>query len=108
VEVESEGGKQVLFVNGGGSYLSASERRLLMGLGSTTQRAAGHVRWPSGREQVYPDVPGRKWWRLIEGRIRLRPFPAGMHALLLLDGDSQAGMRYCRGDSTFAFTEGPP
>src|SRR5439155_717793 len=34
VEIESGGQTQVRFVNGGGSYLSASERRLLVGLGN--------------------------------------------------------------------------
>src|SRR5262249_23635262 len=34
VEIESGGRRQVRFINGGGSYLSASDRRLLVGLGS--------------------------------------------------------------------------
>src|SRR4029077_14729442 len=38
VEIESGGYKQTRFINGGGSYLSASERRLLIGLGKA-QRA---------------------------------------------------------------------
>src|SRR5581483_2493469 len=38
VEIVSEGSRQVRFINGGGSYLSASERRILVGLG-TARRA---------------------------------------------------------------------
>jgi hypothetical protein len=68
VEVEAGGVKQVRFVNGGGSYLSASERRLLVGLGTADRARRVRVTWPSGREQVFEDLAGRKWWRLHEGR----------------------------------------
>jgi hypothetical protein len=68
VEVEAGGVKQVRFVNGGGSYLSASERRLLLGLGSADRASRVTVTWPSGRVQVFEDLAGRSWWRLYEGR----------------------------------------
>jgi hypothetical protein len=67
VEVETGGVKQVRFVNGGGSYLSASERRLLIGLGPASRVDRVTVRWPSGREQTYRDLAARTWWRLSEG-----------------------------------------
>jgi hypothetical protein len=67
VEVETGGVKQVRFVNGGGSYLSASERRLLIGLGPASRADRVTVRWPSGREQTYRDLAARTWWRLREG-----------------------------------------
>jgi hypothetical protein len=70
VEVEAAGGRQVRFLNGGGSYLSASERRLLVGLGSATVADRVTVRWPSGREQVFHGLEGRRWWRLREGHDR--------------------------------------
>jgi hypothetical protein len=73
VEVEYDGGKQVRFVNGGGSYLSASERRVLVGLGAAGRARRVTVRWPSGREQVFADVPGRRWWRLAEGKEQPEP-----------------------------------
>jgi enediyne biosynthesis protein E4 len=73
VELECDGGRQVRFVNGGGSYLSASERRLLIGLGPADRARQVKVRWPSGREQVFADVPGRRWWRLTEGAERPEP-----------------------------------
>ena len=57
IEVQTAGGVQVRFVNGGGSYLSASERRQLIGLGAADRAVRVTVRWPSGREQVYEDVP---------------------------------------------------
>jgi hypothetical protein len=68
VEVETEAGTQVRFVNGGGSYLSASERRQLVGLGTADRAKRVTVRWPSGKEQTFADVPGRQWWRLTEGK----------------------------------------
>ena len=73
VEVESAGSKQVRFVNGGGSYLSASDRRLLVGLGAADRAGRVTVTWPSGKEQVFKDLAGRKWWRLHEGREEPEP-----------------------------------
>ena len=66
VEIETTAGKQVRFVNGGGSYLSASERRLLVGLGPARRAERVTVRWPSGREQTFTNLEGQRWWRLRE------------------------------------------
>jgi hypothetical protein len=68
VEVEAGGRKQVLFVNGGGSYLSASERRLLVGLGQAKQVERVTVHWPSRSVQVFDRLESRQWWRLHEGK----------------------------------------
>jgi hypothetical protein len=68
VEIESGGRKQVRFLNGGGSYLSASERRLLVGLGSADRAEHVTVVWPSGRRQEFPPLQGKLWWRLYEGK----------------------------------------
>jgi enediyne biosynthesis protein E4 len=73
VEVETDRGKQTRWINGGGSYLSASERRLLLGLGGADRARRVTVRWPSGREQTFADVPGRRWWRLTEGKEQPEP-----------------------------------
>jgi hypothetical protein len=70
VEVEAGGKRQVRFVNGGGSYLSASERRLLIGLGKAARAARVTVVWPSGRKQEFRDLEGRRGWRLREGQDR--------------------------------------
>ena len=69
VEIEAGGTRQVHFVNGG-SYLSASERRLLIGLGALDQVGRATVTWPSGRRQVFENLAGDCWWRLHEGRER--------------------------------------
>jgi hypothetical protein len=75
VEVEAGGVRQVRFLNGGGSYLSANERRLLVGLGPADGARRVTITWPSGRVQVFEDLAGRKGWRLYEGRDE--PEPAG-------------------------------
>jgi hypothetical protein len=68
VEIEAGDVKQVRFVNGGGSYLSSSDRRLLVGLGSADRARRVTVTWPSGGVQVFDDLAGRTWWRLHEDR----------------------------------------
>jgi hypothetical protein len=73
VEVECDAGKQVRFVHGGGSYLSASDRRLLVGLGTADRARRVTVRWPSAREQVFVDMLGGRWWRLTEGQGQPKP-----------------------------------
>lgn len=66
VEVEVAGRKLVRFVHGGGSYLSASERSLLIGLGAAGQADRVTVRWPSGRVQSFGPLPGNTGYRLRE------------------------------------------
>jgi hypothetical protein len=73
VEVEAGGVKQTHFVFGGGSYLSASDRRLLIGLGSAGKADKVVVVWPSGRRQEFRDLPGRRGYRLFEGRTDPEP-----------------------------------
>jgi hypothetical protein len=61
---------------GGGSYLSASDRRLLVGLGKAGRADRVTVTWPSGRQQAFENVEGRRWWRLREGQNL--PEPVGL------------------------------
>jgi hypothetical protein len=43
-----------------GSYASASDARLLFGLGDETRPQAVRVRWPDGAEEIFgPLEPGR-------------------------------------------------
>ena len=69
IEVETTIGKQVRFINGGGSYLSASARRLLVGLGPAQRAERVTVKWPSGRVQTYDNLVGKRHWRLHEGVV---------------------------------------
>ncbi len=73
VEIDYGGTKQVRFLNGGGSYLSASERRLLVGLGRADRAERVTVIWPSGRRQEFRDLQGRQGWRLREGQDQPEP-----------------------------------
>ena len=67
VEVELAGRKQVHHIIGGGSYLSASERRLLIGLGLAPQADRVTVRWPSGSVQTFGPLQGNAGYLLREG-----------------------------------------
>ena len=68
VEIEYGGQRQVRFINGGGSYLSANERRVLAGLGSAGRADRVLVTWPSGRKQECRDLQARHWYRLREAQ----------------------------------------
>jgi hypothetical protein len=67
VKVEAGGSSRQFWIVGGGSYLSASHRRLLVGLGGAGQADRVAVRFPSGRTQVYTGLTAGRWWRLVEG-----------------------------------------
>jgi hypothetical protein len=63
----SSGGSQVRQVSAGGSYLSSSDPRLLLGLPGGESTAEVHVRWPSGARESYELAPGA-YHRIVEGR----------------------------------------
>jgi hypothetical protein len=67
VVVESDGRKLTRFAKGGGSYLSASDPRLLFGLGSKDTPVRVTVRWSWGGEQVWEGVTPGRYWELREG-----------------------------------------
>jgi hypothetical protein len=70
VTVESAGGKQTGWVLGGGSYMSANDRRLIFGLGASPAAERVEVAWPSGQSQQFgPVAAGR--WRIVEGSTEL-------------------------------------
>jgi hypothetical protein len=73
VTIESGGQTRTHFVVGGGSYLSASDRRLNVGLGAAAQADRVSVRWPSGKTQEYRGLAGGRYWRLREGQPDAAP-----------------------------------
>ena len=73
VTVESGGQQRTHFVVGGGSYLSASDRRLTVGLGAATAADRVLVRWPSGRQQEFRGLAGNRYWRLRDGAPKAEP-----------------------------------
>ena len=61
------GGRQSAKVRAGGtSYASASDPRLLFGLGTAARAERVEVRWPSGLVSVMTDVPGDRYVRVRE------------------------------------------
>ena len=67
VKIEAGGRSRQFWIAGGGSFLSASDRRLLVGLGNVDRADRVTVRFPSGRVQVYSGLKAGRWWRLVEG-----------------------------------------
>ena len=55
-------------VIGGGSYVSASDRRLLVGLGDRDQVNLIEVEWPSGAVDRWEGLAADRQWLLMEGR----------------------------------------
>ncbi|HEX5757655.1 MAG TPA: CRTAC1 family protein [Thermoanaerobaculia bacterium] len=58
-----------------GSYLSASDPRVLVGLGQAPEVAAVRIHWPSGRVEEFPPPPLRAYTTLREGTGRQVPRP---------------------------------
>jgi thiol-disulfide isomerase/thioredoxin len=52
---------------GGSGYLSQSDGRLLFGLGSESTVQSLSIRWPSGQEQTYSNLPANLAIRVVEG-----------------------------------------
>ncbi len=50
-----------------GSYGSASDPRVLVGLGSSAGAATVRVRWPDGRDETWSAVPADTWTTLRQG-----------------------------------------
>ncbi len=49
------------------SYFSCDEGRLLVGVGNAEQLKRVSIRWPSGREECWEDVPINTYCRFVEG-----------------------------------------
>jgi hypothetical protein len=50
-----------------GSYASANDPRLLVGLGSHPEPVTVRVQWPDGRIEQWPEVPVGRWTTLRQG-----------------------------------------
>lgn len=61
--------RQVRQVVSGGSYLSVHDDRLLVGLGESVDQVRVEVAWPSGRLDVFDNLPPDRYWLIVEGRI---------------------------------------
>ncbi|MFQ5733773.1 MAG: CRTAC1 family protein [Planctomycetaceae bacterium] len=58
--------KRVVTLTSGGSYLSSSDSRLLVGLGDSSGPVDVEVRWPSGKLEQFPGLQPDRYWLLIE------------------------------------------
>ena len=68
LEIEAGGRTLVRFVHGGGSYLSASDRRIVVGLGTASKADRVAVTWPDGKRQEFRDLEAGRGWRLTQGK----------------------------------------
>ncbi|HEY2249684.1 MAG TPA: CRTAC1 family protein, partial [Planctomycetaceae bacterium] len=59
---------QVLEICGGDGFMATNERRQIMGIGSAARVDILEIRWPSGREDRWRDIPVNSDIVLIEGR----------------------------------------
>jgi hypothetical protein len=66
VTLDVNGRTMTRFAKGGGSYLSANDRRLLFGLGDGSP---GHltVTWPGGRQDHWDGLAADRYWLVTEG-----------------------------------------
>jgi hypothetical protein len=55
------------FAQGGGSYLSSSDKRYIFGLGKADHVGRLKVIWPWGSEEHWDGLTVDRYWRLIEG-----------------------------------------
>jgi hypothetical protein len=67
--------KLVRHRKGGGSYLSASDPRLLIGLGDLRQVDNIEIRWPSGLVQRLGPLAVDRGYRIVEGDKEVKPRP---------------------------------
>ncbi len=67
VTIEANGKKQVREVQTGRSYLSASDPRLLIGLGDATSLSSIAVKWSGGRAERFSIPAVNQWHTLREG-----------------------------------------
>ena len=57
-------------VRSDGSYASANDPRVLVGLGASTEQPRVEVRWPDGRSEAWTDLPVDRWTTLEQGKGR--------------------------------------
>jgi enediyne biosynthesis protein E4 len=66
--LEVGGRRLTRFAQGGGSYLSSSDRRHVFGLGGADKVGRLTVAWPWGKEEHWDGLAVDRYWRLEEGQ----------------------------------------
>ena len=78
VAVRLEGGRTLWRrVRADGSFAAANDPRVLLGLGSAKKVEEARVVWPDGSEEVWADLPVRRYTTLNKGEGKKPPEPAG-------------------------------
>jgi len=72
IALAAGGRTQTRFAQGGGSYMSANDRRHIFGLGDAERAGRVTVTWPSGQKQHWDGLANDRYWRLIEGQDAAR------------------------------------
>ena len=67
IEAEVEGATRVAEVRSGGSFLSHSDMRVHLGLGTATVVDRLRIRWPNGNTEEWTDVEGDRFIAIREG-----------------------------------------
>lgn len=67
VTLEVHGRRLTRFAQGGGSYLSSSDRRHIFGLNEADSVGRLTVAWPGGKEEHWDGLGVDRYWRLEEG-----------------------------------------
>ncbi len=67
IEVQSGSTRVTLPIMAGGSYLAASDTRVLAGLGASSGPVRATIHWPSGRTQVCEALAADRYWIVYEG-----------------------------------------
>ena len=75
VTVQVANKKLVRHRKGGGSYCSASDPRLLVGLGAAQNVDKIEIRWPSGLKQEIGPLVADRGYRITEGSDKVEERP---------------------------------
>jgi hypothetical protein len=60
-----------------GSYASANDPRVLVGLGTSTDPVRVRVSWPDGATEDFGELPIDRWTTLTEGTAPSAPLEGG-------------------------------
>jgi tetratricopeptide (TPR) repeat protein len=75
VRCASGGRVRIRQLTAGDGYMASNERQLIFGLADRKQVDDLTIRWPSGREQSFKQIPADGHWLAIEGRQALICLP---------------------------------
>jgi tetratricopeptide (TPR) repeat protein len=78
VTIEADGGRQTRQLAIGSGFLSQSSRLLVFGLGAADKVLRATVRWPSGLEQTFTDLPADHHIAIVEGESKITSTPFGL------------------------------